>query len=62
MEGYKEAEKHNLLINMLAKEYPIEDNEREWLNFTRTVTSSLEILKALALRSLEDAKPENIEP
>lgn len=64
MEGYKEAEKLDKLINDLAKEHPIEGNERQWLKFTRTVESSLGILRASASEALglySELHPDDLE-
>ena len=53
MDGYKEADKLNDLINGLVKEVPItKENARAWLAFTRTVTTSLHICELVAREAL----------
>ena len=53
MDGYKEAEKLNTLINKLASEIPVtEENARAWLAFTRTVRTSLIIMEVEARKVL----------
>ena len=59
MDGYKEAFILDQQINALAqKNTPSVDNALEWLHFTRTVKSSLDILEAVALEYalLEDSE------
>jgi len=61
MKGYEEAFKVDSLINKLAEEQPpTKENAREWLAFTRTVISTLHILRATAQETLGlrgDEKP-----
>lgn len=54
MSGYSEAAKLDALISELGERYPITPaNARAWLAFTRTVTSSLNIMRCLAIKTLE---------
>jgi cell division FtsZ-interacting protein ZapD len=54
MDGYKEAEKIEELIQKIAREHPIShENAVEWLHFTRTLSTSLEIFKAKAFGILK---------
>ena len=45
----------DILLNKLAKKYPPKEanNAREWLALTRTIDTSLQILKLTALKALE---------
>ena len=53
MDGYKEAEKFDALLNKLVKEQSIRPgNAREWLAFTRTVVTGMQIVEKDALRAL----------
>jgi len=53
MEGYKEAEKFDALLTTLVKKHSIRPgNAKEWLSFTRTVVTGLEVLEKAALRAL----------
>lgn len=43
--GYQEAEKIDSQINALLEQKPIDkDNLMDWLNFTRTITTSLKLI------------------
>lgn len=55
MDGYKEAEKIEVLIKEVAKDNPVtHKNAIGWLRFTRTLQSRLEIFKAKALGILKE--------
>lgn len=45
--GYKEAEKIDNIFNHLLKTYPIVDNLYEWRKLTRTIETSISLLKDL---------------
>lgn len=54
MNGYREAEKVDMLINrLLGKEGISEKNAHAWLAYTRTIISGLEILRKEAELLLE---------
>lgn len=53
LNGYKEAEKIDKEINALLKKHP---NARDWMNFCRTVESSLQLLNKLAYEELTSKK------
>ena len=60
MNGYKEASKIDKQINDLFSEHPMsEENALEWINFARTVRSTLEIIEEHAKNTL-DRKTERI--
>ena len=60
MNGYKEASTIDNEINKLLKENPLsEENALEWMRFTRTVRSTLEIIEECAKNKI-DAKTELI--
>ena len=55
MDGYEEADKIDHQINVLALKYDItKQNGREWLKFTRTNISTLQIIQARAHQIMED--------
>ena len=48
MRGYEEADKIDSKVNSLLQKFPIEDNPMEWLKFSRTIETTMTIIKELA--------------
>lgn len=44
MNGYEEAEEIDSIIRETLDRFPLKENAREWMNFTRTIHSSLSLL------------------
>ena len=60
MDGYKEAEKVDAIINKAINENPIsKDNVMEWMKFLRTIQSGINILNEEA-KVLVDIKTEEV--
>lgn len=53
MNGYKEADTIDRTINSLIAQFPIRDNTKSWLTFSRTIKTTCDILEHAALIELK---------